>query len=1012
MSVVTLLIISVVTGAGAGSFAEAQEEQTARSVRTAAARLAPQQQAPELLIRSAWLGLDAVARAVPLASPSRAPISGSALASAREEAPVQGTLTGQVVAAGTLRSLVAAQVFIVGTGIGRLTNANGRYLLINVPDGSHTLRVELIGYATGEQQVTITSGTTTTVDFQLEEEALALDEIVVTGTAGQARRREVGNTVAQINTSTILEPLSSVDALLQARVPGILVAGQSGNSGSGAMIRLRGNVSVALSNQPLIYVDGVRIKSEPYPLGGSSRQDRPATTGSPLNDINPADIDRVEIIKGAAATTLYGTEAAAGVIQIFTKQGGTGSAVWTAQIDEGFNYFRPWGPPEEPFMFHKPVLRNGLHQRYSASVRGGRDELGYFLSFAGTDSKGGIETDQEQNWSVRGNTTFRPHEDVLIQFNNAYVSQEVVNTRQGNNVTGTVMVTNQEYWGPTSRDPETIRTMLARSAPRTLNRLTTGLTVHYDPTPNLTNRVTVGADWSDWRGLSEIPFGWRFADAEKGRRARQISRTMVTSLDYVSSLRVDLAPEWRSTLSVGAQAVESEESYIEAEGFDFPGPGEFTVSSTARSSADERSLRVITGGLFLQGLLDFRDRYFLTLGLRVDGNSAFGESFGLQPYPKVSFSHVLSDEAFWPDDWGEVKLRVAYGHAGRAPGAFDAVRTWDPVGYGLNRPALLPENLGNPDLGPERTAEIELGFDASFLNGRLRLDYTYYNQKTTDALFRVQGPLSEGNWSPQLQNVGELANWGHELAINATVLDRRSLRWDVGLNASTNHSKVISLGGAPRFAPASTVRYQAWIEEGQPVPVIRTQWVTNFWEKAKPIYEDDKIMGPHWPTLSLSPSMSFTLPGGIRLSARGEYQGGFWINNLQETAALGRSLDLPICWPAFRKRDEGRLDDVYAWEWSKCLEAGVYGRYVNPGDYFELRDLTVAVPVSRWVPGSSQATLTASSHNLWYWTKSELMLGHPEGLEVQIDGQSPLVRQLGEQLPPLSRFIVSLRVVF
>ncbi|MBI4520601.1 MAG: carboxypeptidase-like regulatory domain-containing protein, partial [Gemmatimonadetes bacterium] len=236
-----------------------------------------------------------------------------------------GTLTGQVVAAGTLRPLVGAQVYVVGTSIGGLTNASGRYLFTNVPDGSATLRVELIGYAAAERQVTITPGSTLTQDFQLTEEALSLDEIVVTGTAGTARRREVGNTIAQINTATISEPITSVDGLLQARAPGVLVSAQSGGSGSGATIRLRGNVSVALSNQPLLYVDGVRVKSEPYPLGADGAR----APASPLNDINPADVERIEIIKGAAATTLYGTEAAAGVIQIFTKKGTQGAPVWT-----------------------------------------------------------------------------------------------------------------------------------------------------------------------------------------------------------------------------------------------------------------------------------------------------------------------------------------------------------------------------------------------------------------------------------------------------------------------------------------------------------------------------------------------------------------------------------------------------------------------------------------------------------------------------------------------------------
>ncbi len=936
----------------------------------------------------------------------------SILVATSAAAQTVGSITGLVTNSRTLEPVNLVQVYIPTLQVGALAQENGRYLLVNVPAGTHVLRTERIGFRPVEQEVTVVAGQAVEANFILDEDALALDEIIVTGTAGQARRREVGNTVAQINIAEVLEPVANVDNLIQARAPGVLIMGQSGSSGSGSQIRLRGNVSVALSNNPLIYVDNVRIKSEPYSLGARSRQNRPATSGSPLNDINPADIERIEIIKGAAATTLYGTEAAAGVIQIFTKRGSTGAPVWSAQMDQGFNYFRPWNKGDrEPFNFHEPVLRNGWRQRYSLSVQGGQGQLGYFLSASMLDSDGGIETDKEESWSVRGNASFRPLENLILQFNNSIMSQDVVNTRQGNNVTGTVMVTNQEYWGPTSRDEATLRTMLDRIAPRSTRRFISGLTAQYDPIPNWSNRLTVGYDLADLRGEFEIPYGWRFADAEKGSRERQVNQTVTKSFDFVSSLTWDLASEWRSTMSVGGQGVETDEQDVRAEGFDFPGPGEFTVSSTARRGAAESRLRVITGGFFLQNLLDFRDRYFLTLGLRVDGNSAFGQSFGLQPYPKASLSYVLSDEEFWPSDFADVKLRAAYGHAGRAPGAFDAVRTWDPVGYGLNRPALLPENLGNADLGPERTAEIELGFDAAFLNGRLRFDYTYYSQTTSDALFAVQEPLSNGDWSPQLKNVGKMKNWGHELLIDAEVLNYQTLGWNVGLMASTNHSEVVSLGGSPRFAPASTVRYQAWIEEGQPVPVIRTNWVTNYWEKAEPIYANDAIMGPHWPTLSLSPNMTLRLPGDILLSGRGEYHGGFWINNIAETAALGRGLDMVMCWDAHDKFNSGQEEELYAWEWAKCIESGVYGKFVNPGDYFELRDISLTVPVGRFVPGTSSAMLTVSSRNLWYWTKRELRTGHPESLEVQING-SPIIRQIGEQLPPSSSFVISLRATF
>ncbi|MGI9629320.1 MAG: carboxypeptidase-like regulatory domain-containing protein, partial [Longimicrobiales bacterium] len=259
-----------------------------------------------------------------------------------------GTVTGQVTDATTQRPLGSVQVFLVDTGLGTLTRDNGRYILLNVPAGTYTLRAERIGYAATEIEVSVPSGGTSQQDFTMQSQALGLDEIVVTGTAGSARRREIGNSISQLNVAQdVVEPPANVDALLQGRVPGMAVTQSSASAGGGAMIRLRGNVSMTQSNQPLIYVDGVRVRSDGFaknvpPIGYSGRSNN--DVGSPLNSINPADIDRVEVIKGAAATTLFGTEASAGVIQIFTKRGSVGESRWTGQVEQGLARNLTFGP--------------------------------------------------------------------------------------------------------------------------------------------------------------------------------------------------------------------------------------------------------------------------------------------------------------------------------------------------------------------------------------------------------------------------------------------------------------------------------------------------------------------------------------------------------------------------------------------------------------------------------------------------------------------------------------------
>ncbi|MGD8322239.1 MAG: TonB-dependent receptor plug domain-containing protein, partial [Gemmatimonadota bacterium] len=244
-----------------------------------------------------------------------------------------GRITGQVTTAQNMRPLDGAQVAIQGTGMGGLANSQGRYLILNVPPGTYTVRVTMIGYGTTQQQVTVVAGQMATADFQLQETALSLDEIVVTGTAAEVRAKEVGNSLDAVTSRELQDiPVRNSEDILQGRAPGVTVMTNSGQPGAGATVKIRGINSISQQKEPLIYVDGIRIYNEPTRSGWGAR-----TATSPLQDIAAKDIDRIEVVKGAAATTLYGTEASAGVIQIFTKKGISGAPIWSAEVSGGFN---------------------------------------------------------------------------------------------------------------------------------------------------------------------------------------------------------------------------------------------------------------------------------------------------------------------------------------------------------------------------------------------------------------------------------------------------------------------------------------------------------------------------------------------------------------------------------------------------------------------------------------------------------------------------------------------------
>src|SRR6056297_882836 len=211
--------------------------------------------------------------------------------------PVQaqtGQVTGRVLDAQSGGPLSEVQVYIPGLQLGALSRADGRFLILNVPAGTHELRAERIGLSTGTQSIDVTAGETVTTDFLLESAALGLDEIVVTGAAGSARRREIGNSITQLNVADVPDRPTQVTNLLQGAAPGIEITGGSGQLGQGSQIRLRGNSSVGMSNQPIIYIDGVRMMDGAYPrvnTPGITQGRGARTTSSPIDNINPNDID-------------------------------------------------------------------------------------------------------------------------------------------------------------------------------------------------------------------------------------------------------------------------------------------------------------------------------------------------------------------------------------------------------------------------------------------------------------------------------------------------------------------------------------------------------------------------------------------------------------------------------------------------------------------------------------------------------------------------------------------------
>lgn len=980
----------------------------------------------------------------------------AATVNAQQTGTINGTVQGE---AG--QPLAGATVRIIGATLGAVTGDNGRYTITNVPTGQHRIRAQLIGYRPEDRAVTVTAGQTRTENFTLRTQALQLDALVVTGTAGSARNREIGNSIAQIDMSEVKLPPANVSQLLQGRSAGMTVMPSSAQAGSGSMIRLRGNVSVAMSNQPLIYVDGVRIRSDGYqrnvpPTGSDLRSGN--DIASPLNDINPNDIERVEVIKGAAASTLYGTEAAAGVIQIFTKSGRTGRPQWTFETGQGFAQALPFGPdPSEAppsdtiwacaqlnpctgtmqayrdsfpdrfkglptrgvsraggtsrYLFIDPWLRNAIQQRYSVSVGGGAEQLRYFVSATSTDDEGVLPADREEKKVIRGNFNFTPITNLLFSWNTSYTKSHIANTAAGNNAHGLTLNAFRRDRNYNSNDRlENLDLMLNQELTSDISHLVTGGSANWSPTATFTNRVTLGFDRAEIENRNLRPFG--FVLQPTGVISNRENSYQTLTLDYVGNYTRSLRQDVRATLSWGGQAVTTENRETSAYGENFPGPGNPTVNSGGTTLGFEDRLRVVSAGGFGQLLFGLKDRYFLTVGLRVDGNSAFGEDFGLQNYPRASLSWVASEESWWPQWNPEMKLRFAWGQSGRAPGAFDAVRTWEPVGWG-GSPAFFPRNVGNPDLGPERTSELELGFDAAFFGDRLTTNVTWYQRTIDQALFSVRQIPSLGFLNSQLRNVGEMKSDGIEAQATVVAYRSNALEWQVGGSIYTNASNVNSLGGAADFSIGNF----GWIMVGQSIPVIRTDFcVTNADEKgAQPDISsdpDDCIHGPNLPTKTYGVHSTLMLPKGITLVARGEYQGGHYIYDGAAYNAVVRSVRWPGCYNFYTLQETNKLDQATALETARCTVSSTRPDFwVYPANFFKVREISLSMPVpTNWIRGASSASFTLAGHNVWRWLNDEFPTFDPE--TNNNDGFNSRVRSILEHVPPPASYSATLRIVF
>jgi TonB-dependent SusC/RagA subfamily outer membrane receptor len=563
---------------------------------------------------------------------------------------------------------------------------------------------------------------------------------------------------------------------------------------------------------------------------------------SRLNDISPETIESIEIIKGPAAATLYGTEASNGVINIITKRGAVGDPVFTMTTKLGQNwypdpkthwpgaYFTCTGngthgcqPGEivhvNVFMEDYRTLglehfRVGMPRGVAGSLSGGSNALRYHFSLDWDRDEGPVPTNNQTRLTARANLNWLPRPDLSVDFGLGGIRSELFTDtgRQPARITGfhwacpgagcergtgTPNALDGAFRGYIAYIPDMYDKYLTSG--QDVNRYTYTLSATHNPFTWLSQRLTLGLDNTETQGfrIHRHTEGRVGISSRNGAKDVEYRTTQNQSFDYSVTATFEPVTGLSLATSTGAQYFEKTSEWLSGSGSTFAVPSLSTISAGEDRETSDGVQANKTVGMYVQEQVSWQNRIFLTGAVRGDDNSAFGAEYDFVLYPKVSASWVASEEALLSGiSWlNSLRLRGAWGRAGQQPDQFAAVRLYSPEpGYnGIG--GVTPLTFGNPAVEPEVGEEIELGFDAAVFDDRLGLEATFYNQLRKKALLSIPVKPSTGFPGSQLRNIGEIRNRGLELVMNLEAY--RSPNFSVRLEGSAhlNSNMVNDLGG-------------------------------------------------------------------------------------------------------------------------------------------------------------------------------------------------------------------------
>ncbi|MEM6842095.1 MAG: TonB-dependent receptor [Bacteroidota bacterium] len=898
----------------------------------------------------------------------------------------QNIIEGRVIDAVSEEPLIGATISSEDGQIGTITDIDGQFQIGAPSDKSLAVIFSYLGYEPISLTVSELEANPAILMYQ---STVGLDEVIIQASiASKKTARSTATAISYLDTEERIEQTGArnIPELLSGGVPGLQVYQSTGLLGSGVKFNVRAGATFSLQRDPIIFIDGVRLVNTNYTNSTFSQQD----AMSSLNDLNVNDIERIEVLKGAAAAASYGVEAANGVVLITTKRGQSEKPVLDFRLNNTFsslaNGYRNLMNSENIDNFYHTGVGTNANLSVSGKSKG---DVSYFTSLGYNNAESHVPGNVDERLSARLNLS-KSGENFEAGITTNYVtgSLEVPLTNQSRFSGTWNNLINQEPW-----------TFLTEEAWRAIDtkfendRFFGSIFGRYSPVKNLNLRATLGYDQNTVFNEQLFPFGQTYGSLTQGsqqtstRRNRNLNIELGVNYLWELSDRSDL----RFALVSQTNQLSDESSLVDVS--EFPAAGITGIGTAGRvDNLSDDYIEQRTQGYYGEINYAYQNALFLTVGLRNDQSNLVGNNVSSIWYPQANAAYVFDNLPFAD----LFKLRAALGESGRLPHPNDALTTFQgvrvPGGSGFD--FAIP---GNPDIKPERTTEVELGFDWSL--GNHSVNFTYYDQQTENSIIYTDLPPSLGSPTTNgsfAQNVGSIEALGIEFSYQGQLFQSESGNFSAELfaNLTYQENEVTSTGGEELNTFATTIR------EGLPVyaffnPIDVGAEFNEDGEFAGSSTSEAQFLGTPFPEFHGSFGINLDMMKNLRFSAIFNYATGFEIYNIshRNISRLGDNYAPRVTAKQTLATLTPGTDEYIFWANELGRFGSARGSYTQAGDFIRLNTLSITYDFTSALSsltqkiGVDQIQLSVTGRNLWLSTN----YGGPDP-EIDGIGASTLLR--------------------